>query len=258
MTNHRDGPSMKFPKPCDDCLVVAVPAVAMQFDEIGEQQPDKIQRVRPLRMARDLRALPRPHVLVKFVPQLRHLLANSLDLRLSVGAACKMAQILDVLFQAVDLPLTASLCRRFFSGRHHVTSSMACAPQICRTDSISSAFTVTRCVACSTATEPSGECSSNSTGVGPGEPANSSSSRSSVPSLSDSILSRTRNSGVALRSAMSSSLRASCNESRVPASSICTRAFSNNGVPGFSTFSSFAKLSGNASSSCTPVISCTV
>src|SRR5258708_16632265 len=132
---------------------------------MGEQQRDKIRRVRPWGMARELRALPRPHVLGKCVPQLRHLLANSVDLRLSVGAACKMAQILDVLFQAVDLPLTASLCRRFFSGRHHVTSSMACAPQICRTDSISSAFTVTRCVACSTPTHPSGECNSNSTRV---------------------------------------------------------------------------------------------
>jgi len=39
-----------------------------------------------------------------------------------------MAQILDVLFQALDLrALAASLRLHFVSARHHITSSIACA-----------------------------------------------------------------------------------------------------------------------------------
>src|ERR1700730_18265844 len=258
MANNRHRPPVKFPKACDDRLVVAVSAVSVQFHKIGEQQADKIQRIWPLWMPRDLRALPRTEMLIKFAPQLGHLLANPFYLGVAVGASGKMAHLLDVFLQAVDLALAASLGRNFFSGCHHITNSMACAPQMCRTDSTSSALTVTRCCACSTATEPSGECSSKRTGLGPGEPPNNSASRSSVPSLSDSISSRTRNSRGAFRSPISSSRRASCSESRVPASSTCTRAVNNNGVPGFSIFSSFAKLSGKAKSSCTPVISCSV
>src|SRR5437879_1522149 len=126
-------------------------------------------------MARDLCALPRPHVFVEFATELRDLLANAFQIRLAVGASGKLAQILDVPLEALDLAFAASLRVNFIPARHHITNSIACAPQICRTDSISSAFTVTRCCECSTAMEPSGECNSKSTGLGPGEPANSSS-----------------------------------------------------------------------------------
>src|SRR5882762_4701759 len=255
---NRNRPPVEFSQSRDNRFIVAVAAVAVHLEKIGEQQPDKIQRVRPLRMPRNLRALPGPDVRVKFAPQLRHLLANALEFRVAVRASRKMAQLLDIFFQAVDCALASSLRRSLFSGTHHITSSTACVPQICRTDSISSAFTVTRSCACSTAIEPSGECSSKSTGLGPGEPANNSSNRSSVLSLSDSVSRRTRNSGTALRSTMSSRRRASCKERRVPASSICTRAFNSSGVPGLRMFSSFAKLSGKASISCTPVMSCKV
>src|SRR5437660_1508702 len=141
----------------------------MHLEKIGEQQPDKIQRVRALRMPRDLRALPRSNMRVKFAAQFRHLLANALKLRVSVGTRRKVAQLLDIFFQAVDRALANSLRRGLFSGAHHITSSIACVPQIWRTDSISSAFTVTRSCACSTAIEPSGECRSKNTGLGPGE-----------------------------------------------------------------------------------------
>src|SRR4029077_4054855 len=162
VTHHRHRPTVKFGQPRDDGFVVAVSAIAVQLDKIGEQQSDKIQRVRPLRMPRDLRALPGTEMVIKLAPQLRYLPANPLKLRLSVGASGKMAQLLDVFFEAIDLALAASQRRSFASGRHHITNSMDCAPQICRTDSISSALTVTRRCACNIATEPSGECSSNS------------------------------------------------------------------------------------------------
>src|SRR6267154_2713830 len=258
VTDHRHGPPVKFRQAGDYSFVVAVATVAVHLKKISEQQSDEIQRIRALRMPRDLRALPRSDMRVEFAPQLRHLLANALEFRVAVRTRRKVAQLLDIFFQAVDRALASSLRRSLFSGAHHITSSMAWVPQICRTDSIRSAFTVTRSCACSTAIEPSGECSSKSTGVGPGEPANNFSRRSSVLSLSDSVSKRTRNSGTALRSTISSSRRASCNERRVPASSICTRAFNSSGVPGLRMFSSFAKLSGNASISCTPVMSCRV
>ena len=43
--------------------------------------------------------------------------------------------------------------------------------------------------------------------------------------------------------------RASCSDSRVPASSTCTRTFISNGTRGFSVFSNFPNASGNASNS---------
>src|SRR5260370_19986821 len=109
------------------------------------------------------RVLSRDEMLAKFAPQLGHLLANPLQLGVSIDAARKMAHLLDVFFQAVDLALAASLCPNFFSGCHHSTISTACAPQICRTDSMSSALTATRCSACSTPTEPTHGFNSNIT-----------------------------------------------------------------------------------------------
>ena len=52
----------------------------MQLDKIGEQQCDKVGSIRPLLVPRDLRALPRPQVRVKFAPQLRDLFSDPLQL----------------------------------------------------------------------------------------------------------------------------------------------------------------------------------
>ena len=128
--------------------------------------------------------------------------------------------------------------------------------RIRRTASVSSGVAFTRCCDGTTAIVPSGDSNSNTTWLAPGAPANNFSSRSSVPSFIEAIETLTRNSScAAARSAMSAIRRASCSESRVPASSICTLTFNNSGVPGFSVCSCFAKLSGNASNSCTPVMS---
>src|SRR5579864_145712 len=103
-------------------------------------------------MPRDLRALPWTKVVIKLAPQLRHLLTNALELRLPIGASGKMAQLLRILFEPVDLTLAPAVRRSFIFGGHHITKSMDWAPQICLTDSISSAFTATRCCACNIAT----------------------------------------------------------------------------------------------------------
>src|SRR6266850_1096534 len=258
MADDRHRAPVEFSQAGNNGFVVSVAAVPVQFDKICEEQIDKVQRVRPLLVPRDLRALPRPQVRVELAPEFRHLAANTLQLRVRIRVARQMPQLFDVLFQPLDL-LLAVLNRRpsfvFFFGAHSATVAIERAPQICRTVSANSGVDLTLCFACSTATQPSGEHISNTTGHGPGEDASTSSRRSRISSLSACISSRTRNSSAAALSGSSSNRRASCNESRVPASSTCTRTFKRSGVPGFRTCSSRAKLSGNASSSCTPVIS---
>src|ERR1700676_2678857 len=103
MTDHGNGATMKLRQARDDSFIVAIAAVAVHLDKIRKQQPDEIQRVRPLRMPRDLCTLPWTEMLVKFAAQLRNLLANALEFRVPVGAAGKMPQLLDFIFEAVDL-----------------------------------------------------------------------------------------------------------------------------------------------------------
>jgi hypothetical protein len=56
MTMHGSLRSARGP---DDRGIVGVGAIAMQLLEMGEQRLDVVERVRPLRMARHLRHLPR-------------------------------------------------------------------------------------------------------------------------------------------------------------------------------------------------------
>src|SRR6266850_5873017 len=258
MADDRHRTSVEFSQAGNNGFVVGVAAVSVQFNKVREKQIDKVQRVRPLLVPRDLRALPRPQMRVELAPQFRHLAANTLQLRVCIPVARKMPQLFHVFFQPFDL-LLAVLNRRpsfvFFFGAHSDTVTTERAPQICRTAAANSGVDLTLCFACSTATEPSGAHISNTTGHGPGADAKTSSKRSRTFSLSEPISSRTRNSSAAALSGSSSNRRASCSESRVPASSTCTRTFKRSGVPGFRTCSRRAKLSGNASNSCTPVIS---
>src|SRR6267378_4841791 len=258
MADDRHWTPMEFSEPRNNRFVVGVAAVPVQFNKVREKQVDKVQRVRPLLVPRDLRALPRPQMRVELAPEFRHVAAKTLQLRVRTLAAREVPQLFHVFFKPFDLLLAVRKRRYpfvFLFRAHSATVATERAPQICRTDSANSGVDLTRCCACSTATEPSGEHISNTTGHGPGEDANASSKRSRTLSLRVCISSRTRNSFAVARSGSSSNRRASCSESRVPASSTCTRTFKRSGFPGFRTSSSRAKLSGNASISCTPVIS---
>ena len=82
---------MKFPQPHDNRFVVGISPVAVQFDKIREQQTNKIQCIKTLLIARDLRALPRPQMRVKFPAQFRDLLADTLQFGVGIGVAGKMA-----------------------------------------------------------------------------------------------------------------------------------------------------------------------
>src|SRR6267142_710466 len=258
MTDDRHRTPVKLSQPRDNGLVVCVAAVPVQFNKVCEKQIDKVQRVRPLLVPRDLRALPWPQMRVEFSPQFRHVAAKTVQLRGRLLATRKMPQLFHVLFQPLDLLLAARNRRSQFVSffrAHSATVATERPPQICRTVSANSDVDLTRCWTSRTATDPSGEHISNTTGHGPGADAKTSSKRSRISSLSACISSRTRNSSAAALSESSSNRRASCSESRVPASSTCTRTFNRSGFPGFRTCSSRAKHSGNASSSCTPVIS---
>src|SRR5713101_2334221 len=258
MADDRHRTPVEFSQPRNNGFVVGVAAVPVQFNKVREKQIDKVQRVRSLLVPRDLRALPRPQVRVELSPQFRHVAAKTLQLRVCIPVARQMPQLFHVFFQSLDLLLAVRKRRYpfvFLFRAHSVSVATERAPQICRTVSANSRVDLTLCFARSTATEPSGEHISNTTGHGPGEDASTSSRRSRMSSLIDCISSRTRNSSATALSGSSSNRRASCSESRVPASSTCTRTFKRSGFPGFRTCSSRAKLSGNASISCTPVIS---
>ncbi len=114
VTDHRDGASVEFRQPRDDCFVVSEGAVAVQLHKIREQVLHKIQQVRPLLMPRDLRSLPRPKMGVKFAPQLRNFLSNALELRVRFCRSGKPLQIFHIFLQSLDLAL--SLYARIRSG----------------------------------------------------------------------------------------------------------------------------------------------
>jgi len=105
----------------DNRFIVAVAAVAVHLEKIGEQQSDEIQRIRALRMPPICARLPRSDVRVEFAPAARHLLANALEFRVAVRTRRKVAQLLDIFFQAVDRALASSLRRSLFSvgSSHH-------------------------------------------------------------------------------------------------------------------------------------------
>src|SRR5260370_1602788 len=105
MADDGHGAPAKFAQSRDDRFVIGVATVPVQFDKIREQQTDKIQRIRTLLVTRDLRALPRPQVRVKFAPQFRDLLADTLQFRVGMRVAGQVAQFLDVFFKAFNFPL---------------------------------------------------------------------------------------------------------------------------------------------------------
>src|SRR5579863_235629 len=123
-------------------------------------------------MPRDLRALPGPHVRVELVPELRDFLPDAFQLHLRLRTSRQLAEFLDVFLQAfyLRLPVGGNAGRLgFVFCGHPVTVSTDCSPQILRASSASSGDTFTFCCACNSATEPSGDRNSNTTGQEPGE-----------------------------------------------------------------------------------------
>ena len=79
----------KRPKPPTMRLVLAELAVAGERRELGDQRVDVVEAMRPLRMARHLRLLPRRQVGVEVAQRLRRLGLEPRDLVADVG--CRSA-----------------------------------------------------------------------------------------------------------------------------------------------------------------------
>ena len=109
----------KRPKPPMMAGVLAELAVAGQRHEIGDQRGDVIEAMRPLRMARDLRLLPRRQFAIEFLERLRGLAFDAVDLLADgdgIAVGLQRAQFLD---------LGLELGHRFFEveiGAHHAIS----------------------------------------------------------------------------------------------------------------------------------------
>ena len=80
MADHADALAAEAAEAADDRVVLAELAVAGEGDEIGDQGCDVVEAMRPLRMARDLRLLPRRQLGVEVAQRLRRLGLEPADL----------------------------------------------------------------------------------------------------------------------------------------------------------------------------------
>ena len=104
MPDHHARLAVEARESADDRLIVRVLAVAVQFAEIGEHAADVVERVRPLRMARDLRDLPRRELAVDFLGELLAFFLQPRDLVGNVHrrVLVHVTQFLDLLLQFGD------------------------------------------------------------------------------------------------------------------------------------------------------------
>ena len=163
-------PALKFRQPADNRLIVAKVPIAVQFHKIGEERSNVIQRVRPLRVPRDLRALPRPQMAVKLSAQFGNLLADALKLRVGFDIAREVPQFLYVFLEALNLASPIHLRLRGFRlvfWLHHITKSIDCSPMHSRTAAINSGHARTRCSICSVAIAPCGPKTSSESRLDP-------------------------------------------------------------------------------------------
>src|SRR5262249_25938549 len=130
---------MKAREARHQCGIIPVASVAVQFRKIREEQPRKIQRVRPLRMARNLGALPGAEMSVELALEFAHLLAQTLQLFFRRRRRRDPAQIFDFALKLSQFPLSLPLVY----GAQRTTST-ASAPHISRTLSTSLSLIFTR------------------------------------------------------------------------------------------------------------------
>ena len=79
MADQADRFASKTAEAADDGRVLAVLAVAGERDEIGNQRRDIVEAVRPLRMPRDLRLLPRRQSGIEFLERQRRFALDAGD-----------------------------------------------------------------------------------------------------------------------------------------------------------------------------------
>ena len=115
MADHHAGLAIEARKAAHDRQVIGKRAVAVQFLEVGEDLADVVERVGPLRVARDLRDLPRAEARVDVLGKLQALLAEPVDLLGDVDGrlVLHIAQFFDFGFEISNRLLEIKEC--FFS-----------------------------------------------------------------------------------------------------------------------------------------------
>jgi hypothetical protein len=108
-----DGLPVEFSHTGNESFIVAKTAVAVKFDEIGNEEIDPVESVRALGVTSDLRALPGAEVGVELFAKFDDLVLEALEFRFTLFAAGEVAEIFDIFFQAIDFLLALSRGRRF-------------------------------------------------------------------------------------------------------------------------------------------------
>src|SRR5207244_10839829 len=103
LSDHDDGAAVQAGEPRHDGLVVAVQAVAVQFQEAVADPPNVVERGWPLRMPGDLRALPGGEAGVDLRLELVELRAELAEIVLHAGPTlAHSGQLLDLLLDLRD------------------------------------------------------------------------------------------------------------------------------------------------------------
>ena len=99
------GRPRNFAEASDERLIVTKAAVAVEFNKVGKHQADPVESVGPLRMPRDLGALPGTEMAVKLAAEFQHFPFQALDLDFAFVGGSQAAEIFDVFFQPLDFAL---------------------------------------------------------------------------------------------------------------------------------------------------------
>ena len=86
LAHHADAFAAETAEAAEQRLVIGEFAIAGERREFGDQRVDEVGEVRPLRMARDQRLLPRRQIGVEIGQRLRRLLLDLADLLADIGA----------------------------------------------------------------------------------------------------------------------------------------------------------------------------
>ena len=114
MSDDRDRLTVEFPHSGDEGFVVAIAAIAVKFDEIGDEEINPVERVGALGMAGDLCALPGTEMGVELFAKFGDLNFEAFEFGFAGVIAGEMAKLLNIFFEAINLFLAFGRDGRFF------------------------------------------------------------------------------------------------------------------------------------------------
>ena len=113
--------------------IVAKSAVAVQLDEVGEDELDELGRERPLHVSRDLHALPGREAVIDLVAQLDELLLERRDLFRDAHLLVAR-QPLELLDLALELDDRLLEVEGLAGGRHYLLPRCRCTESVPRSE----------------------------------------------------------------------------------------------------------------------------